>query len=100
APAHEEGPGMKTVKKLPQFIHDLLASPPRAGEGVNLYLFRLARVLHPYRTEREIAGILEAVTENWGGVVAEKEIRRAIENSKGAARQPRQSTPRTEPPWP
>jgi hypothetical protein len=59
-----------------------------------------ARVLHPYRTEREIADILEAVTANCGRVVTEKEIRRAIENSKGAARQPRQSTPRTEPPWP
>jgi hypothetical protein len=91
---------MSAIKDLPQFVRDLLASPPRAGEGVNLYLFRLARVLHPYRTEREIAGILEAVTANCGRVVTEKEIRRAIENSKGAARQPRQSTPRTEPPWP
>jgi hypothetical protein len=57
---------MSAIKDLPQFVRDLLASPPRAGEGVNLYLFRLARVLHPYRTEREIADILEAVTANCG----------------------------------
>ena len=32
---------------LPQFVRDLLASPPKRGEGLNLWLFRTARVLHP-----------------------------------------------------
>ena len=45
--------GYDTGKELPQFVRDMLASPPRAGEGVNLYLFRMARVLHPYRSETE-----------------------------------------------
>ena len=57
---------MKTAKELPQFIQDLLASPPRAGEGVNLYLYRLARVLHPYRRADEIFETLHAVTANCG----------------------------------
>jgi hypothetical protein len=92
---------MSAIKDLPQFVRDLLASPPRAGEGVNFYLFRLARVLHPYRTEREIADILEAVTANCGRVVTHKEIRRAIENSRGAAWKRGQGTAaRIDPPWP
>jgi len=35
---------------LPQFVRDLLASVPRHGKDVHKWLFRTARVLHPYRT--------------------------------------------------
>ena len=92
---------MRAVNELPQFIRDMLASPPRACEGVNLYLFRMARVLHPFRSEGEIHDILRAVTANCGRVVTDKEIRRAIENSRGAARKSGQGNPpRMEPPWP
>jgi hypothetical protein len=52
---------MKATKDLPQFVRDMMASPPRAGDGVNLYLYRLARVLHPHRSESEIANTLRAV---------------------------------------
>jgi hypothetical protein len=79
--------------ELPQFVRDLLASPPKAGEGVNLYLFRLARVLHPYRSEPEILDTLRAITVNCGRVVTEKEIQRAVENSRPATRQPGVHTP-------
>ena len=78
----------KRLTELPRFIRDLVGSPPRAGEGVNLYLYRVARVLHPYRSECEIADILRAATANCGRVVTEKEIRRAVENSKAAAWKP------------
>ncbi len=92
---------MTATKDLPQFVRDLLASPPRAGEGVNLYLFRLARVLHPYRSESEIANILRAVTAGCGRVVIEKEIWRAIENSKAAAWTPGEPVSFIlQPPWP
>ena len=47
---------------LPQFVRDLLASPPKRGEGVNLWLYRVARVLHPYRAAGEIVQLLAAVT--------------------------------------
>jgi hypothetical protein len=78
-----------------------LASLPRAGEGVNLYLFRLARALHPYRSADEIAEMLQAVTAGCGRIVTAKEIRRAIENSTGAAWKPSQGNPtRTDLPWP
>ena len=49
---------MTSAKELPLFVRDMLASPPRAGEDVNLYLYRVARVLHPFRSEGEIADIL------------------------------------------
>jgi hypothetical protein len=47
---------------LPQFIRDLLASPPRRGEGLNLWFYRVARVLHPYRDAGEIVELLRAAT--------------------------------------
>ena len=92
---------MKTVKELPQFVRDLLASPPRAGEGVNLYLYRLARALHPYRSESDVFNTLRAVTANCGRIVTEQEIRRAVERSRAAAWIPGESNhlPST-PPWP
>ncbi len=89
---------MTSARELPQFVRDLLASPPRAGEGVNLYLFSLARVLHPYRSESDILDTLRAVIANCGRMVSEQEIRRAVENSKAAAwvpgsRNPERATP-------
>ena len=88
-------------RELPRFVRDLLASPPRAGEGVNRYLFRLARVLHPYRNDGEIMDILRAVTAGCGRVVTEQEIKRAVERSRGVAWTPGgpNHVPST-PPWP
>jgi hypothetical protein len=91
----------KAAKELPQFVRDLLSSPPKAGEGVNLYLFRIARVLHPYRSEQEIIEILRIITADCGRPVTEKEIRRAIDRSKQFAWKPGEPNPvRSEPPWP
>ena len=68
---------------------------------MNLYLFRLARVLWPYRSDGEILDTLRAVTLGCGRVVTEKEIQRAMENSKAAAWTPGQKAPkRATPPWP
>jgi hypothetical protein len=89
------------TKELPQFIRDLLSSPPRAGEGVNRYLFRLARVLHPHRDEHEIIETLRALTANCGRIVTEKEIQRAVERSKACAWMPGEPNPaRYAPRWP
>jgi hypothetical protein len=89
---------MTRVGELPQFVRDLLASPPKAGEGVNLWLFRVARVLHACRTETEILDTLRAVTVGCGRVVTEKEIRRAMENSRTGAGTA--APVRLTPPWP
>jgi hypothetical protein len=74
---------------LPQFVRDLLASPPRRGQGLNLWFYRVARVLHLYRTEEEIVELLRAATA--GEPVKHGEIERAVERSKATAWKPGQS---------
>jgi hypothetical protein len=77
------------ARTLPQFVRDLLASPPRRGEGLNLWLFRVARVLHPYRDRRQIIELLQAVTA--GEPVKYGEIERAVERSVATAWKPGQA---------
>jgi hypothetical protein len=76
------------VPTLPQFVRDLLASPPRRGEGLNLWFYRVARVLHPYRDSAEIIELLRAATA--GEPVKHREIERAVERSKATAWKPGQ----------
>jgi hypothetical protein len=68
---------------LPQFVRDLLAAPPRRGEGLNLWFYRVARVLHPYRESAQIIELLRAATS--GEPVKRGEIERAVERSKATA---------------
>jgi hypothetical protein len=84
---------------LPRFIRDLLASPPKRGEGLNLWLFRLARVLHPYRDRQEIFQLLQAATA--GEPIKCGEIERAVERSAAVAWKPGERTAVIHsPPWP
>jgi hypothetical protein len=71
---------------LPQFVRDLLSSPPRRGEGLNLWFFKVARVLHPFREPTDIIELLRAATA--GEPVKQGEIERAVERSKAAAWKP------------
>jgi hypothetical protein len=91
---------MKTVASdLPTFVRDLLASPPKRGEGLNLWLFRTARVLHPYRPPAEIVRLLAAITA--GEPVKPGEIERAVERSAAVAWKPGQQVTITRAPaWP
>ena len=73
---------------LPQFVRDLLASPPHRGGGLNLWFYRIARVLHPYRGSNEIVNLLQAATA--GEPVKRGEIERAVERSKATAWKPGQ----------
>jgi hypothetical protein len=68
---------------FPQFVRDLLASPPHRGAGLNLWLYRVARVLHPYRTQAEIVELLRAATA--GEAIKPGEIERAVERSRMTA---------------
>jgi len=90
--------------ELPRFVRDLLASVPQAGEGeLHRWLFRLARVLHPYRTEREIETTLRAAVEGCGRPMKPGEIEDAIRNSKACAWQPgkpQTALPARVPAWP
>ena len=47
---------------LPQFVRDLLASPPLRGGGLNNWFYRVARVLHPFRDDGDIIELLRAAT--------------------------------------
>jgi hypothetical protein len=71
---------------LPQFVRDLLASPPRRGGGLNNWLYRVARVLHPYRDSPEIVELLRAATA--GEPIKPGEIERAVDRSKATAWKP------------
>ncbi len=79
------------TKELPRFVRDLLASPPERGAGLNNWLFRVARVLHPYRNESEIVALLSAATA--GHPLKVGEIERAVRNSRSAAWSPDQPAP-------
>jgi hypothetical protein len=85
---------------LPQFVRDLLASPPQRGGGLNLWFYRVARLLHPYRDAVEIIELLRAATA--GEPVKYGEIERAVERSKATAWRPGQASQRViQPPaWP
>lgn len=87
------------TETLPRFVRDLLASPPQRGGGLNLWLYRAARVLHPYRSSGEIVELLRAATA--GEPIKHGEIERAVERSKATAWTPGQpySGP-TIPAWP
>ncbi len=87
------------VKILPHFVRDLLSAPPERGAGLNNWLFRVARVLHPYRSESEITDLLSAATA--GLPVKFGEIERAVRNSRSAAWNPENPlTVKTSSPWP
>jgi len=79
---------MTKLTTLPPFLQDLLASPPRAGEGVHAWLFRLARQLHAHFPAVEIIRLLELAVANCGRHVPRSEIEDAVKNSIGCAWQP------------
>lgn len=79
--------------RLPQFVRDLLGSPPQRGSGLNNWFYRIARVLHPYRDVAEIVELLRAATA--GEPVNHGEIERAVEQSKATAWKPGQTQQRT-----
>lgn len=108
-------PGPSWKPRLPQFVLEMLAAPPRHGEGVHGWLFRTARCLHPFLGEDEIAGLLATAVRDCGRVVPRNEIMDAVRNSKDCAWQPRGSAgafrwaspqtrakviPNVGPPWP
>ena len=75
-------------RDLPAFLHDLINSTPRAGEGVHGWLFRVARQLHAHLTAGEIVSLLEKRVRDCGRHVPRNEIVAAVQNSIGCAWQP------------
>ncbi len=77
------------TRELPRFLRDMLATPPRAGEGVHNWLFRVARQLHPHLPAIEIVGVLENAVAGCGRHVPRHEIVAAVKNTLTCAWQPR-----------
>jgi hypothetical protein len=77
-----------TKSKLPQFLLDMLNSPPRTGEGVHKFLFRAARQLHTHLPAGEIVDLLENCVANCGRFVPRREIISAVQNALSCAWQP------------
>jgi hypothetical protein len=86
------------VSQLPQFVRDLLESPPRRGGGLNLWFFRVARVLHAFRNESEIVELLRSATH--GEPIRRDEIERAVARSISCAWRPGEPSQHIAPAWP
>jgi hypothetical protein len=79
------------MNELPQFLRDLLASPPRSGDqggGVHRWMFRVARHLHTHRSFDDSFALLRACVEDCGRTVPEQEIWDAIKHSQLVAWRP------------
>jgi hypothetical protein len=82
-----------STHKLPHFLCDLLENPPRAGEGIHAWLFKVARHLHVHLPAGEIVALLENKVANCGRNVPRLEIVSAIQNALPCAWLPSHSHP-------
>jgi hypothetical protein len=76
------------TRELPPFLQGLVATPPRAGEGVHGWLFRVARQLHAHYPAPEIVRLLEMQAAQCGRHVPRSEIVSAVQNALSCAWQP------------
>jgi hypothetical protein len=75
--------------RLPRWAADIVANPPRSGEGFHLWLFRAALALRKCsRTEDEIYAVLENAAATCGRHVQQREIQEAIRNSYATGLRP------------
>lgn len=95
--AQIEGGG-RSVSDLPQHIQNRLSTPPKRGDGLNLWFFGSAILLHPHLKPGEIVSVLQAVTK--GQPVKPGEIERAVERSAAASVQEVQPADSTLRSWP
>ena len=90
--------------ELPPFLRDLLSAPPKHGEGLHQWFFKLARQLHAHRDFESIVNLLAVASEGCGRNVPEREIREAVQSAKESAWKPsgasRAVTTPAAPKWP
>jgi hypothetical protein len=70
---------------MPRWLREVLANPPRAGEGVNPWLFTVGRQLHAHMNHAQMYNVLRRAVAHCGRHITEEEIRRAIRNSEESA---------------
>jgi len=86
------------IKQLPQWCVDIIANPPRSGEGFHNWLFHAARALWKCgREANDISAILENAATTCGRYVPQREIENAVRNSQASAFQPALARPQS---WP
>ena len=78
---HRDGDHAYPECPLPHFVRDLLDTPPEAGAGVHNWLFRTARLLHPFLTPDEIVELLDSRVADCGRDVPLREIEAAVRDS-------------------
>lgn len=90
------------ASNLPQFLRELIANPPQAGEGVHNWLFKVARQLHAHLPAVEIVSLLENAVTNCGRSVPKREIVAAVQNAAPCAWQPNSHSAQSKsnPKWP
>ena len=76
------------MKRLPTFIDEMLAEPPKAGEGVHLWLFRVARQLHAHMPALAMIDLLESRVQGCGRFVGRQEVAAAVRDALACAWQP------------
>ncbi|MDC0065018.1 hypothetical protein OAK15_01000 [Verrucomicrobia bacterium] len=76
------------MKTLPQFLVNMLNTPPSAGNGVNSWLFSTAIQLHHHYDQPTIVEMLQERTRDCGRIVPQREIERAVRNSARCAWRP------------
>jgi len=77
------------TRKLPAFLYELLESCPKAGDGVNPWLYRVAKQLHVHMDSEPMLTLLKQKTEGCGRIVSDAEITRQIECARARAFQPK-----------
>lgn len=87
---------------LPRFIDEMLAAPPRAGNGVHRWLFSVARQLHAHLPAVQIVALLENRVQGCGRDVSRKEITDAVQSALACAWKPNGNTATAQPvaKWP
>jgi hypothetical protein len=91
-------PSFKGTIHLPRWAVDIIANPPRSGEGFHDWLYRSARALWKCgRDENDISAILENAATTCGRHVLAREIQDAVKNSRTSAFQPASAQRRS---WP
>ena len=78
------------TREIPSFLRALLVAPPRAGEGVHGWLFRVARQLHAHLPAGQIVRLLESRVADCGRYVPRNEIVSAVQDSLACAWRPSQ----------
>jgi hypothetical protein len=81
-------PRPRATGELPQFLRDLIASPPAHGGGVHQWLFKMARQLHAHRDEQSIIHLLAAAVDGCGRHVPHTEIVAAVKDAASCAWKP------------